>query len=75
MKEILNNIILNLVDDKNAVKIKQIDNERNTIFEVNVAEKDMGKIIGRQGKMAKSIRVLMKAFAVREHKKVIVEFI
>lgn len=75
MKEILETIILNLVDDKEAVEIKQIDGEKSTIFEVKVAEKDMGRIIGKQGRLAKSIRTVMKSAAARDHKKVSVEFI
>ena len=75
MKEILEIIILNLVDDKNAVEIKEINEEKSTIFEVKVAESDMGKVIGRQGRLAKSIRTLIKAVANKENKKVTVEFI
>lgn len=75
MKDILETIILNLVDDKEAVEIKQIDGEKSTIFEVKVAEKDMGRIIGKQGRLAKSIRTVMKSVAARDHKKVSVEFI
>lgn len=75
MKEVLETIILNLVDDKDSVEVKQIDGEKSTTFEVRVAEKDMGRIIGKQGRLAKSIRTLMKSVATREHKKVSVEFI
>ena len=75
MKEILETIILNLVDDKDSVEIKQIDGEKSTTFEVKVAEKDMGRVIGKQGRLAKSIRTLMKSVATREHKKVSIEFI
>lgn len=75
MKDILETIILNLVDDKESVEIKQIDGEKSTIFEVKVAEKDMGRIIGKQGRLAKSIRTVMKSAAARDHKKVSVEFI
>ena len=75
MEEILKTIISNLVDDKDAIEIKKIDGEKSVIFEVKVAEADMGKIIGRQGRLAKSIRTVMKAVATKEHKKVTVEFI
>ena len=75
MEEILKCIISNLVDDKDSVEIKQVDEERSIIFEVKVAESDMGKVIGKQGRLAKSIRTVMKAVAAREHKKVSVEFI
>ena len=54
MKEILETIILNLVDNKDSVEIKELDGEKSIIFEVRVAEEDMGKIIGKQGRLAKS---------------------
>lgn len=75
MKDILESIILNLVDNKEAVEIKEINEDKSIIFEVRVADGDMGKIIGKQGRLAKSIRILMKAVATKEQKKVSVEFI
>ena len=75
MKEILETIILNLLDNKDAVEIKELDGEKSIIFEVRVAEEDMGKIIGKQGRLAKSIRTVLKAVASREQKKVSIEFI
>lgn len=75
MEEILKTIISNLVDNKEAVEINKIDGEKSITFEVKVADGDMGKVIGRQGKLAKSIRTVMKSVAVKEHKKVSVEFI
>lgn len=75
MKEILNTIITNLVDSKESVEINEIDGTQSVVFEVKVAEKDMGKIIGKQGRIAKSIRTVMKAVAAKENKKATVEFI
>ena len=75
MKEILETIICNLVDNKEAVEIKELEGEKSVVFEVKVAEEDMGKIIGKQGKLAKSIRTVMKAVAGREQKRVTIEFI
>lgn len=75
MKDILETIILNLVDNKEAVEIKELDEEKSIVFEVKVAEEDMGKIIGKQGRLAKSIRTVMKAVATKEQKRVSVEFI
>ena len=75
MKEILQTIIENLVDNPDSVEIKQVDEEKSILFEVKVAESDMGKIIGKQGRIAKSIRTVMKSVAAREHKRVNVEFI
>ena len=75
MKEILETIINTLVSNKDAVSINQIDGEQSIIFEVKVAEEDMGKIIGRQGTIAKSIRTIMKAVASKENKRVSIEFL
>ncbi len=75
MENVLKAIISNLVEDTNAVEIKKIDNEKAVTFEVKVANSDMGKVIGRQGRLAKSIRTVIKAMASKEHKKVSVEFI
>ena len=75
MKEILETIILSLVDNKDAVQINELDEEKSVVFEVKVAEEDMGKVLGRQGRLAKSIRTLVKSIAGKEHKKVTVEFI
>ena len=75
MKEILETIINTLVSNKETVSINQIDGEQSIIFEVKVAEEDMGKIIGRQGSIAKSIRTIMKAVASKENKRVSIEFL
>ena len=75
MKDILQTIILNLVDNKETVEIKELEGEKSVVFEVKVAESDMGKIIGKQGRLAKSIRTVMKAVASKEQKRVTVEFI
>lgn len=75
MKNILETIILNLVDNKESVEVKEIQGEKSIIYEVKVAQEEMGKIIGKQGRLARSIRSVMKAVAGKEHKKVSVEFI
>ena len=75
MKEILQTIIENLVDDKASVSINEVEGEKSIVFEVKVAEADMGKIIGKQGKIAQSIRKIMKAVASKEHKRISVEFL
>lgn len=75
MEEFLKVIISNLVENKDHVEITKKEEEKQTIFEVRVAKEDMGKVIGRQGRLAKSIRTVMKSVAAKEHKKVLVEFI
>lgn len=75
MEKFLEIMILNLVDNKEAVEINKVDSENSTTFEVKVAKEDMGKVIGKQGRLAKSIRTIMKSVATKEHKKVQIEFI
>ena len=75
MEEILKVIISNLVENKDEINITKKETEKNTTFEVKVAKEDMGKVIGRQGRLAHSIRTVMKSVAGKEHKKVTVEFI
>lgn len=75
MKEILQTIIENLVEEIDKVEITTTEDDKSVVFEVKVSEKDMGKVIGKQGKIAQSIRTIMKSVAAREHKKVSVEFI
>ena len=75
MKEFLKIVISNLVDNKEAVEITKKENEKITTFEVKVAKEDMGKVIGKQGRLAKAIRTVMKSISSKEHKKVLVEFI
>ena len=75
MRDVLELLITNLVEDKASVKVNQKDGEKSIVFEVRVAESDMGKVIGRQGKIAKSIRTVMKALAAKENKRITIEFI
>lgn len=75
MKEILETIIKNLVTDTEGVSINKVQGEKSIVYEVKVAEKDMGKVIGKEGKVAKSIRTIIKAVAAKEEKRVTVEFI
>lgn len=76
MKDVLELIITNLVDNKDEVSIEEVsNNEKSVDFKVKVASNDMGKIIGKQGRVAKSIRTVMKSVAGKEGKKVNVEFV
>lgn len=73
MKELLTYIIQNLVDHPDEVTVTEREAGSETIFEVRVADGDMGKVIGRQGRIIKEVRILMKAVAQRKGKKVAVE--
>jgi len=75
MKDLLEIVIKNLVDNPDAVSVEEKADGKNVNYEVKVAKEDMGKVIGRQGKMAKAIRSVMKAIAGKEHKRVNVEFL
>ena len=75
MKEILEIMIKNLVEDKESVLINEVAQDSEIKFEVRVNEKDMGRVIGKKGKIAQSIRTVMKAIATKENKKVSIEFI
>ena len=73
MKELLTYIVQNLVDNPDEVSVTERETDSETVFEVRVADGDMGKVIGRQGRIVKEIRTLMKAFAQRQGKKVSVD--
>ena len=75
MQELLLALVQGLVEDKAAVRVTEDEpNEEGVIvYHLTVAEDDMGRVIGKQGRIAKAIRVVMRAAAVRENKKVMVE--
>ena len=76
MKEVLEIIAKSLVDYPEQVDVKEINNEDQTVtLELRVAESDMGKVSGKQGRIAKAIRTVVKAAASRENKKVAVEIL
>ena len=75
MKEILETLIKSLVEKQDEVTITEKTEERQTVYEIKVAESDMGKVIGKQGRVAKSIRTVMKSVAGKEHKKIVIEFL
>ena len=73
MKELLTYIVQNLVEKPDEVSVTEREANGETVFEVRVADGDMGKVIGRQGRIVKEIRILMKAVAQRKGKKFSVE--
>ena len=75
MKELLLYMAKNLVDDPEAVTVNEISDEDGTVLELHVAEGDMGKVIGRQGRIAKEIRTIVKTVAQRTGEKVTVEIV
>ena len=75
MKELLEVIAKNLVEYPEQVQVFEKEGDRVSILELKVAPEDMGKVIGKQGRIAKAIRTVVKAAAVHEDKKIIVEII
>ena len=75
MEETLRIMIENLVDNKDEIKITSEERGNNVNYKVKVSKDEMGKVIGRQGKIAHSIRTVMKAVGNKEQKKVEVEFL
>ena len=75
MKEILELIITNLVDNKDAVSIEEVEQEKSVTYKVTVSKDDMGKVIGKQGRVARSIRTDMKSVSAKEGKKANIEFV
>lgn len=75
MKEMLEVMIKNLVENTKDVSITESQNGNVINFSVKVAQSDMGKVIGKQGRIAKAIRTVAKAIAAKEDKKVNIEFV
>ncbi|MGM9520909.1 MAG: KH domain-containing protein [Oscillospiraceae bacterium] len=73
MKELLLYIAQNLVDSPNDVTVTEREDNGKTVFELRVAPDDMGKVIGRHGKIAKEIRTLMRSVAQRQNKHISVD--
>ncbi|MDH7479865.1 MAG: KH domain-containing protein [Syntrophomonadaceae bacterium] len=75
MKELVEILARALVDKPEQVEVRQIEGEKQTILELRVDGDDMGKVIGKQGKIAKAIRTVVKAAATKEGKRVVVEIV
>ena len=75
MKDLLLYIAQNLVDKPDEVTVIEKESDSETVFELHVAPGDMGKVIGRHGKVAKEIRVLMHSVAQKQGKRVSVDIV
>ena len=75
MGELVKYIAMNLVDKPEEVKVEVKEGENSTIIELTVTPDDMGKVIGKQGRIAKAIRTVVKAASVKENKKYVVEIV
>lgn len=75
ISELINYLVTNLVDEPEEVNVVLVEERNADVYEIEVAEDDVGKIIGRGGKTAKSIRTLVNAATPRSRKRVIVEIL
>ena len=73
MEELLTFLAKSLVDHPDDVSVKRVDGENTVVYELRVNDDDMGKVIGKQGRIAKAIRTVVKAAASKEDKKVVVD--
>jgi predicted RNA-binding protein YlqC (UPF0109 family) len=75
MKELLEYLAKALVDKPEDVEVSQVEGERSVILELRVSPEDMGKVIGKQGRIAQALRTIVKAAAVKDGKRVMIEII
>lgn len=75
MGELVEFIAKSLVDNPDEVFVNEVEGSQSIIIELKVAPEDMGKIIGKQGRIAKAIRTVVKAAAIKDNKRVVVEII
>jgi hypothetical protein len=75
MKEFVEKIAKELVDNPDQVNVTEVDGERTTVIELRVAKEDLGKVIGKEGRIAKAMRVLISASTAREEKKCVLEIV
>ena len=75
MKEFIEYIVKNLVDNPDEVSVVEIEGSRTTVYELRVGQGDLGKVIGKEGKTAKSIRTILSAAAARQGKRAVLEIL
>jgi len=75
LKEFLEKLVKALVDYPEDVEISQVEGGRSIILEIKVVPDDMGKVIGKQGRIAQSLRIIVKAAAAKKGKKVMMEIL
>lgn len=75
MGELVEILAKSLVDNPDKVSVEMVERDRSLVLELRVAPDDMGKVIGKQGRIARAIRTIVKAAATREGKKVVVEIV
>ena len=74
-KELVEYIAKSLVDDPSGVTVNTIEGEKSTILELKVADNDIGKVIGKHGRIAKAMRTILSAAATKKEKRVVLEIL
>ncbi|AQS55587.1 MAG: KH domain-containing protein [Novibacillus thermophilus] len=75
MKELVEVLAKSLVDHPEAVEVREVTGEKTIVYELSVAKEDMGKVIGKQGRIAKAMRTIVSSAALKENKRVQIEII
>ena len=75
MAELLDYLARSLVDEPDAVRVEQVDEEGALVLRLHVAPDDVGKVIGRQGRVARALRTIVRAGAMRERRRVLLEIV
>ena len=75
MAELLEDLARRLVDDPDAVRVEQVEEDGMLLLRLHVAEADRGKVIGRQGRIARALRTVVRAGSAREHRRVQLEIV
>lgn len=75
MKELVEYMVKSLVENPDQVEVREIDGARSVIFEVRVAKEDMGRVIGKEGRVANAMRTLLRVAAIRQGKRAILEIV
>ncbi|HEU5066438.1 MAG TPA: KH domain-containing protein [Gaiellaceae bacterium] len=73
MAELLEHLARQLVDDPDAVSVEEVRQEGATVLQLHVAKDDVGKVIGRQGRIARALRAIVRASGARSHRRVVLE--
>ncbi|MFH0774494.1 MAG: KH domain-containing protein [bacterium] len=75
MKELAEYMVKSLVDHPEEVKITEVESEKTSILEISVASDDIGKVVGKEGRIIKSLRIILSSSAAKKGKRVVVEML
>lgn len=75
MRDLLEDLARRLVDEPDAVEVEEVQREGATVLQLRVAKADVGKVIGRQGRIARALRAIVRASGARSHRRVVLEIL